>query len=664
MNKQKIQLSLYILLSILVAVFVYFTFKPDKAVILVAEDEALVYKFGFLNLHDSVEYVGIEACKECHMDMWQAYMRTGMGQSWDLATKSKSASVFEAGHPLYDAKSAYYYQPYWQQGMMMVQEYKLDGEDTVYQRTEMVDYIVGSGQHTNSHIRSVNGYLFQVPFTFYTQISLLDFPPGFENGNNARFSRIIGHECITCHNSYPNPYKNSVNKYKEVPHGINCERCHGPGELHVEAMKAGNSVNTDLQPDYTIINPKRLSTALQFELCARCHTQGNAVLKQGRDFYSFKPSMYLSDVMDVYREKYENDADAFWMETHPERLSKSKCYIATRNHPDFDPLTCTDCHFTPSMRHISYKETPVDTFRSQCLRCHAGEKAVSCTEKITARSEQGDNCIHCHMVKTGVFDIPHVRISDHFIRVTDKWKKPIKSTSEIETGKFLGLKCMNNDKPEDISKARAYLYHYEKFTSDPALLDSALFYLQKVNKTKEIEWWIYYYFLRKDYKSILALKNTYLENRSITSPVMNYQIGQSYHYVNQYEMAVKYFQIAVEQQYYNLDYHNKLGTELMLLKEYSEAVKEFEFIIEENPEIASAHNNLGFVYLITGDMTEAEKKFNAALRLDPDYITAHLNLLKVYISRSEKTRARLYANTLRHKFPVGKEIDELMSMLE
>ncbi|MBC8342893.1 MAG: hypothetical protein ISR55_12185 [Bacteroidetes bacterium] len=654
----------YAVLSILVIIYVTLTYSTKELIRKDPVDEKLVYKLGFLNLHDSVKYVGIDACKECHLDMWQVYMRSGMGQSWGFASKEKSASVFNPHQALHDSKSAFYYQPYWKNGMMLVKEFRIENKDTNYQRTEIVDFIVGSGQHTNSHIQSINGYLFQVPFTYYTQINLLDFPPGFEGGNNARFSRPIGHECITCHNSYPDPVQGSLNKYKTIPLGINCERCHGPGELHVNAMKAGQVVNTDIQADFTIVNPKRLPNELQFELCSRCHTQGNAVLKNGKDFYDFKPGMYLTEVMDVFREKYENDEDAFWMETHPERLKKSKCFIATQNHPDFKPLTCTNCHFTSSMRHISYKETPIDTFRNQCLSCHNPPYQAACKENKVIRNKQNDNCITCHMVKTGVFDIPHVRISDHFIRITDKWKEPIKSTNEIETGAFLGLKCMNNEHPDYLTTGRAYLYHFEKFNPDPALLDSASFYLSKYQEKEVVEWWIYYYFLRSDYRKIVALEDKYLSNKMTENPVLNYQIGQAYHYLNLNIKAIKYFSLAVEQQAYNLDYRNKLGSELIIQKKYAEAQREFDFIISENPKIPSAFNNLGFLELISNNYSTAEKHFNAALRIDPDYFNAHLNLLKLYMGRSENLRAKRYAKFLESKFPGNAQLVEINRMLK
>ena len=46
--------------------------------------------FVYLNHHDSVAYVGKETCKECHYDIYNSYMRTGMGQSFHHATKTKS----------------------------------------------------------------------------------------------------------------------------------------------------------------------------------------------------------------------------------------------------------------------------------------------------------------------------------------------------------------------------------------------------------------------------------------------------------------------------------------------------------------------------------------------------------------------------------------------
>ena len=81
------------------------------------------------------------------------------------------------------------YHPFFDGDTMRIMEFKIEKKDTVYKRIERVDYIVGSGQHTNSHITNMNGYLYQLPLTWYAQKKQWDLPPGFENGRNVRFKR-------------------------------------------------------------------------------------------------------------------------------------------------------------------------------------------------------------------------------------------------------------------------------------------------------------------------------------------------------------------------------------------------------------------------------------------------------------------------------------------
>ena len=56
-----------------------------------------------------------------------------------------------------------------------------------------------------------------------------------------------------------------------------------------------------------IVNPSRLPTDLQFDICQRCHLQGTAILHDNKSFKDFKPGMHLNDFIDVYLPKYKND---------------------------------------------------------------------------------------------------------------------------------------------------------------------------------------------------------------------------------------------------------------------------------------------------------------------------------------------------------------------
>ena len=284
-------------------------------------------KSPYLNHNDTVKYVGINTCKQCHIGIYETFIKTGMGKSFDIASKQKSSAKLNAHTVIYDKFSDFYYHPFWDKDSLKIMEFRLDKKDTIYKRIEKVSFIIGSGQHTNSHMSNSNGYVRQMPMTFYTQKGTWDLPPGFENGFNTRFNRLIGLECMSCHNSYPQFVEGSENKYTSLPNGINCERCHGPGELHVKEKLAGNLVDTSKAIDYTIVNPGKLPIDLQFDVCQRCHLQGNAILKNDHSFYDFKPGKKLSDYITVFLPKYKGAEDEFIMASHADRLKMSQCFI-------------------------------------------------------------------------------------------------------------------------------------------------------------------------------------------------------------------------------------------------------------------------------------------------------------------------------------------------
>jgi len=158
-----------------------------------------------------------------------------------------------------------YYAAEWRDSVLFIKEFKLISGEKTYQREEQIKYVVGSGHHTNSHFWEEKGYLFQAPLTFYTQKGIWDLPPGFET-YNSRWDRKIEVECMSCHNAMPKLTEHSRNHYVDLPKGIDCERCHGPGELHVKEKSAGNIVDTSKEADRTIVNPKRLPWKRQIDV--------------------------------------------------------------------------------------------------------------------------------------------------------------------------------------------------------------------------------------------------------------------------------------------------------------------------------------------------------------------------------------------------------------
>ncbi|MDI9339138.1 MAG: tetratricopeptide repeat protein [Sediminibacterium sp.] len=625
-------------------------------------DDSLTY----LNHSDSAKYVGMATCKLCHQDIYNTFIKTGMGKSFDLATPQKSSGDFSTAR-IHDPLMDYNYHAYWNKDQLMFKEYRLkNGQDTIYQRLEPVNYIIGSGQHTNSHLQNTNGYIHQMPMTFYTQKRKWDLPPGFENGMNTRFSRKIGLECMSCHNAYPDFVMGSENKFRSVPQGIDCERCHGPGSVHVSQRQTGSNVDTSRYIDYSIVNPAKLPIDRQFDICQRCHLQGNAVLKPGKSFYDFKPGKRLSNYMSVFLPKYANADEDFIMASHADRLKQSACFIksyekvAHKNalRPYKDALTCITCH-NP---HVSVRETNKNSFNEACLKCHTvgRPETLFCTEpevqkavRAFGSSLREANCVSCHMPVSGSTDIPHVSVHDHYIR------KPISKTEKEKIKTFVGLFSINEKHPDSLTKARAYLNQYDKFEQKKMYLDSAKKYLRS-GSSKNIEGnfheLVQLYFIEQNFTKLLNVVNTVgegllLEKKLIHQSYENtdawsaYRIAEAFHYTNQLPKAIKWFEQAIKLAPYNLDFRNKAGSAYVKVGNLSLAKEQYTFILKENPKKVNALTNLAYISLLENKPDEARSFLEKGRALDPDDEQLLLNYAQYYLMSGNFKNA---ADVLKH----------------
>lgn len=606
------------------------------------------------NVYDtSAHYVGIQTCRTCHAGVYETFIKTGMGQSFDHATPQKSAADFSPGHTLvYDKDLDLYYHPYFDRDSLYILEYRLEGKDTVHKRLERINYVIGSGQHTNSHIFSSNGYLYQAPITFYTQKHQWDLAPGFEKGGNSRFNRLIESECMTCHNGYPDFVANSQNKYVSVKTGIDCERCHGPGSLHVADKQAGNMVDTSKGPDYSIVNPRRLSTDLQNNICQRCHLQGVSVLNDGKTFFDFRPGMQLSEVENVFMPQYEGAQDKMIMASHVERMKKSRCYVNSGK------MSCITCH-NP---HISVKFTPRSQYINACQQCHShAPQQVLCSEKPAVRAKQHDDCVTCHMPHNGSIDIPHVAVTDHYIR-----KRPMDDATKSKITAFLGLKCFNNDKVDAITTARAYMEFYERYNPNKGLLDSALALLNRQQQDeatlKQNRDFIRAYFLLEDYNRVAGYAAA-LKPQQINDAWAAYRIGESYSHLKQPELAQPWYEQAVRIWPYSLDFQNKYGICLLDQQNLPAAQKVFTFILAENPKYMQANSNLGFVYMQQRNMTLAYEYLNRAHDLDPDHEQTLINLAVWHHNNGSNDQARKYLTQLLKRHPDNEQAKAMIADL-
>ncbi len=631
----------------------------------------------YLNHSDTAQYVGMATCRTCHQDIYNTYIQTGMGQSFDVASKSKSAAKFGKSATFYDRFSNFHYQAYWESEKLKFKVYRLENGDTTFIREEGVDYIVGSGHHTNSHIQNVNGYLFQMPMTFYTQKGHWDLPPGYEDGANQQFNRALGLECLACHNAFPEFVKGSENKFKTVPEGINCERCHGPGSIHVAQRSTGSKIDTARFIDYSIVNPAKLSIERQFDLCQRCHLQGNAILKDDKSFFDYKPGMKLSDFWTVYLPKYKNADKEFIMASHADRLKQSKCFIESIKKVNADDkslkpyknaMTCVTCH-NP---HVSVRKTNPQIFNQTCGNCHGGKNELAnCSAPENILKSNTYDCIKCHMPVSGSIDIPHVTVHDHYIR------KPL-DKKEIQGIKaFVGLKAINEKNPDALTTASAYINQFEKFSFEPFMLDSANLWLQKTKSNsidRTLSVWVQYYHNRNDYNGLIAhvskigidnVLKLYLSKATYTNTHAwcAYRIGQAFQNGGDILQAERFYAKAAALAPYILEFRTRHGDVLVDLNKVDAAISEYDFVLKEYPKHLTTLVNFGFLKLKNGNAQGAFDLYESGLKLNPDYEQLNLNMAGWYLYTNNIENAKKYLKIVLKKNPNQETALQIMQQL-
>ena len=197
---------------------------------------------------------------------------------------------------------------------------------------------IGSGTRGRSYLMVEGGAVWQTPVSWYGPEERWDISPGFRLGSTVR--RPIASACLYCHVDRVEPIRGTENRYREplFPRqaAIGCERCHGPGELHVAERTTKRS---PLAVDTSIVNPRHLSPALQSAICEQCHLQGTErVNRRGRDMYEFRPGLPFEQFVSVYV-RHPDIAEANKSVGQFEQMEQSRCFTGSGGK-----LGCTSCH--------------------------------------------------------------------------------------------------------------------------------------------------------------------------------------------------------------------------------------------------------------------------------------------------------------------------------
>jgi predicted CXXCH cytochrome family protein len=363
-------------------------------------------------------YVGSAACSRCHLEIARSFAKASMGHSLTAATPEVvKALLLPASY--YDAGLDRHYEVRAgtgdEAGKLLESEFALDAKGAeIFRATYPMEWIVGTGENGFGALLRRGGYLFQAPLSYYTRAGAWGLSPGYEHGDLG-FNRVIQPGCIYCHSGRPQPVAGLPGKYDATAFtqtSVGCENCHGPGSVHVEAMREGDesaSVAGKAGADPTIVNPGRLTGRLADDICMGCHQVGDArVLQAGKSYQDFRPGEPLARTLAVFqvRPTRENPPQDDHLE-HFYSMSLSKCYRATRNGSA--PLKCISCHDP----HVEPTEAEAPGyFNGKCMSCHT---RASCTGPAAARAAVADNCIGCHMPKRDIRVISHSTATNHRI---------------------------------------------------------------------------------------------------------------------------------------------------------------------------------------------------------------------------------------------------------
>ena len=367
-------------------------------------DPRLAYKGPFKNIHPDVKYVGDAVCAQCHYGHATGFHAHPMGQSIRKTSLMLNEPHFKKDVSFDKIGATWTMDREGDKVFHVEQIFDRDKKVVAEMRTP-VDYVIGSGQRGHSFFTFQSGAIYQTQISWYSQKKIWDLSPGFQESR----LRPVTSSCLVCHSGGVRPQGQTLNRFNEnAPFqsaAISCERCHGPGQLHVEAREQRYiTISTDRPIDYTIVNPIHLKPALRENICQQCHLEGTArVLRRSRGVMDFRPGMKLDDVWRIFvLARHENDHHN--AVSHVEQMYQSECFIQSKGK--MGCLSCHDVHSPP----VGEKEK-VRYYRNKCMECHK-EPHHNQPPKKRLEMNKG-SCISCHMPKFKAADIVHTAATDH-----------------------------------------------------------------------------------------------------------------------------------------------------------------------------------------------------------------------------------------------------------
>ncbi|HWC96183.1 MAG TPA: tetratricopeptide repeat protein [Candidatus Sulfopaludibacter sp.] len=555
-------------------------------------------------------YVDAAVCAQCHAEIAKTYRETGMGRSFFRMQPQTAVEDFASTKPFYHAPSDMYYRMVDRDGKYFQRRWQVgpDGKEINIEE-KSVDFVMGSGNHGRTYLHlTARNTLQQLPLGWYAEKGgYWAMNPGYDRPDYPGSTRAISYECMACHNAYPQIPKGHEAEGAEaqfvtpLPEGIDCQRCHGPGQKHVEAVRRSGATAQEVRD--AIVNPKRLSPEREMEVCLQCHLETStqplphSIQRQGRGPFSYVPGQPLGDFRLAFDRAAPN-RNRVEVAHAGYRLRQSQCFLKSSGK-----LRCTTCH---NPHNIPRGEAATAQYNRVCRDCHG---AVLANTAIAPKHTASGDCVSCHMPKRRTDDAVHIVMTDHWIQR----RKP--------AGNLLAAKAESRD---TAYKGEVVPYYPATLTgSTRDVLDRAVAQVRDGSN------------LKLGLPRLAAL----VERYHPAAAGYYVDLADAYRAAGDGSHAVEAFESALQKQPESEIMLLKLGTMLMDLQQWAKAETVYRRALAVAPDDAAAWGQLGWVLWQQDKTAEAKADLQKGIGLDSDLPDLHNYLAKLFIGTRDGAAA-------------------------
>lgn len=350
-------------------------------------------------ISDSAPYVGSEACKKCHAEIYEHWRKTPMANVVRDPREHPDAIIPNLA-------------------TNTVSKFSKDQVALVYGSIWKQRYFTKLGEDyfplpVQWEIVNKRWSKYQVP------PAGADWWAAFYPPDNMH--RPTGTLCDGCHSVGYDIHSKQVAEWN-----VGCERCHGRGSEHVAHPTRGN-----------IFNPARMDYVAASDTCIQCHSQGQPLSNpiQGKYYdwpVGYHVGLKLADYWKLEAHTMGEPQNFFYFPdgtAHKNRMQGNDFVQSVMYRRG---ITCFDCHDVHGTSNYAQLRKPANEL---CLDCHGpsspnGPRTATIEEHTYHKvGSAGSQCVACHMPAIETEGPANTMVHAHTFRfitpvMTDKYKIP------------------------------------------------------------------------------------------------------------------------------------------------------------------------------------------------------------------------------------------------